>query len=224
MDLSTQPEAPVEKPGPDLEGAKRLAAERRNATRSTNKQVNATFVKEVKVSLAGGRPPEVNVSESQTHMKARWHLAAKEVAYKLLDLRKEGWKAYSMFEKAKVHKEMNKLYKFDLLIDPKRVENYLAQHFRSSRALWKAHWLKYGDDNRHPNCPKEAWDKLIKWPTEACMEDSADMAGRRSKVLNKSKLGRKHLIDRMDEEVRSRMYALYCYGIPAGCVLTSWHV
>lgn len=59
-------------------------------------------------------------------MKTRWHAAAKEIAYKLLDLGKEGWKGYSIFEKRKVHKELNAQYKFDPPLDPKRVEEYLA--------------------------------------------------------------------------------------------------
>jgi hypothetical protein len=145
----------------------------------------------------------VKVVESETHLKTRWQSAAKEAAYKFLDLRKEGWKAYTAFERSKVHKEMRDIYKFDPVIVPSRVEKYLAQHFRSSRALWKAHWKAHGPENRHPGCPQEAWDKLIQWwPTEACKEESVSMANRRSKVQNRSKLGRKRLLDRMDEEVR----------------------
>lgn len=98
----------------------------------------------------------MNVNEEQTHLKARWHATTKEVAYRILDLRKEGWKACSIFEKARVHKELNALIKFDPPLDPKRLEKYLAGHLWSARAVWKAHWLRHGDDARHPNCPKEA--------------------------------------------------------------------
>ena len=166
--------------------------------------MNAAFAKEMKDSLAGGRLPTVTVLEGQLHLKARWHSAAKEVAYSTLDLSKDGWKAYSVFDKCKVHKELNEKYKFDPPLDPKRVDKYLAGHLRSSRAAWKAHWLKYGDDNRHQNCPEDSWAKLIQWwPSEACMEEAADMAGRRSLVQNARKTGRKALVQRMDEEVRT---------------------
>lgn len=157
----------------------------------------------MKDSLAVGRPPSINVSEQETHMKVRWHSAAKEVAYKILDMRKEGWKGYSLHDKGKVHKELNEKYKFDPPLDPQRVEKYLAEHLRSSRAVWKTHWLKHGDEDWHHNCPKDAWEQLIQWwPTEACMEESAEMACRGSQVQNSSKTGRKQLVDRMDEQVR----------------------
>lgn len=111
--------------------------------------------------LVEGRPPTLNVSEDETHLKARWYAAAKEIAYKLLDLRKEGWRGYSIFDKGKVHKELNAQYKLDPPLDPKRVDKYLAGHLRSSRAVWKAHWQRCGDFDRHHNCPEEAWEKLI---------------------------------------------------------------
>ena len=202
VDLTTPPDEERDAQPGDDETTKRRAVAKRNATRNMNKQVNAAFAKEMRDSLAGGRPPLMNVGESPTHLKARWHSAAKEVAYNTLDLSKDGWKAYSMFDKAKVHKDLNEKYKFDPPLDPKRVEKYLAGHLRSSRAAWKAHWIKYGDNVRHQNCPADTWAKLIRWwPTEACMEEAASMAGRRSLVQNASKTGRKTLVERMDEEV-----------------------
>ena len=214
VDLSTPPDEPTHMPGEDVDAAKRRAAEKMNVTRSTKKHAHASFAREIKESLAGGRPPAINVSKSQTHMKARWHSAAKEVAYKLLDLRKERWKEYTIFEKSKVYNKLNAQYKFDPPIDPRQVEKYLAAHLRSSRAVWKSHWLKYGDDERHHKCPKEAWEKLIKWwPTKACIEESADMAWRRSLVHNSSKTGRKRLVEKVEEEVRLNIYCLYCSAI-----------
>lgn len=53
----------------------------------------------MKDSLASGRASTIKIMEETTNLKARWHVAAKEVAYKLLDLRKESWKEYTMFEK-----------------------------------------------------------------------------------------------------------------------------
>ena len=190
--------------GGEVDKSKRRVAAKRNATRNTNKQANAAFAREMKESLAGGRAPAVNVSEGQTHLKSRWHSAAKEVTYNILDLSADGWKAYSTFDKGKVHKELNEKYKFDPPLDPKRVEKYLAGHLRSSRAAWKAHWLKHGDNDRPLNCPPDSWEKLIQWwPTEACMEEAASMVGRRALVQNGSKTGRKTLLERMDEEVRN---------------------
>ena len=181
---------------------KSVAAARRNLTRNANKKAHASYVKEVKESLATGRPVTINVAEGQHDLKSRWHAAAKEAAYKLLDLRKEGWKDYTLFEKSKVRDEINDKYHFDPPIDPRKVDKYLAGHLRTSRGVWKAHWQKHGDDNRHPNCPVEAWGVLIKrWPTGACMEEAVEMAGRRSLVQNASKTGRNSLLDRMDEEV-----------------------
>lgn len=188
VDLTTPPDDPPPTRGEDVDAAKRTARKKRNANRSTNKRMHASFAKEMKDSLAEGRPPAINAREDQPHLKARWHSIAKEAAYKLLDLRKEGWKSYTMFEKTKLHKEINFQYKFDPPLDPKRVDKYLAAHLRSARAVWKAHWHKFGDENRHPNCPEEAWASLILWwPTEACMEEAADMASRRSLAQKGSK-------------------------------------
>ena len=202
VDLTTPPDDPPHTTGEDVEEAKQRAATKRNANRSTNKQVNKSFAKEMKDSLAEGRAPEINAIEDQPHLKARWHSIAKEAAYKILDLSKEGWKAYTFHEKRLVHNEIIDNHKFDPPLDPARIDKYLSAHLRSARAVWKAHWIKYGDEDRHPNCPETAWAKLILWwPTEKCMEESADMAGRRSRVQKGSRTGRKKLVDRMDEEV-----------------------
>lgn len=200
VDLCTPPNGGATETVSDVEAGKRAAAARRNAVRSSNKQANATFVKEAKESLASGRPPVLKVSEGKTHLKTRWQAAAKEVAYKFLDLRKQSWKSYSHFEKAKVHKELDAVYKFDPPLDPIEVEKYLASHLRSARAVWKAHWLRYGPDNKHFNCPEEAWQSLTKWwSTPECEEEATEMAERRSRVQKGSKTGRKALVERMDE-------------------------
>lgn len=161
VDLCTPPDSAANMPDSNVEAAKRAAAARRNAMKSTNRQAQVTFAKEVKDSLAGGRPPSMKLDEDDTHLKSRWHATAKEVAYKFLDLRKESWKSYSIFDKGKVHKEINAIIKFDPPLDGKRIDKYLAGHLRSARAVWKAHWQRYGPDNRHHNCPEEAWAKLI---------------------------------------------------------------
>ena len=60
-----------------------------------------------------------------------------------MDLKNEGWRDYSMFEKglnahykfnSRVYKILNAHYKFDLPLDPKRVDKYLAGHLHSSKA------------------------------------------------------------------------------------------
>jgi hypothetical protein len=199
VDLSTHADPPAHTTEEDVEAEKRTAAEKRNARRSTNKQALTSFAKEMKDSLAGGRPPSIKVSEDQTHLKSRWHSAAKEIAYKFLDLSKDGWKEYSHFERTRVHKELNEQYKFDPPIDPACIDKFLAIHLRSSRVVWKTHWLKHGDKDRHLNCPEDAWAKLIKWwCTPQCMEKSAEMAARRALVQKGSKSGRTKLVDRME--------------------------
>ena len=176
---------------------------KRNSTKNVNKKAQSAFAKEMKESLAIRRPVMLKIGEGHNDLKARWHAAAKEIAYKMLDLRKEGWKDYSLFEKGRVHKELNFVYQFDPPIDPRKGDKYLAGHLRTSRGVWIAHWLKYGDNLRHPNCPPEAWATLIKWwCTEACREEAWKMAGCRSLVQKASKAGRNSVIDRMDEEVR----------------------
>lgn len=203
VDLTTPPDGGPKMLSEDADNIKRQAAERKKSTRTTNKQLQASFVKEVKDSLAAGRPPVITVNSDETHLKTKWHAAAKNAAYKILDLRKEGWKEYTMFDLAKVHKEFKETCKFDPPIDPKRVEKYLAGHLRSMRAVWKAHWQRHGSDNRHPHCPEEAWETLIQWwPTDKCKERSAAMASRRSRVQNSSTTGRKPIVERMLEAVR----------------------
>ena len=188
--------------GPQSDMADKRAVARRNATINLNKKANATFAKEMKESLAEGRPIEIKIPGELFDLKARWHAAAKEAAYKILDVSKEGWKEFSIFDREKVHTELNDNYKFDPPLDPKSVDKYLSGHLRTSRAIWKAHWAKYGVAERHHNCPAHAWAKLIEWwPTEACMEESAKMASRRTKIQSSSKTGRKSLLDRMNEEV-----------------------
>lgn len=201
VDLTTPPERGPDLAGADGEASKRAAAAKRNATKSLNKQAHATFAKEMKEATKGGRAPKLKLSNSAKHLKARWHAAAKEIAYKLLDLRKDSWKSYSSFEKAKVHKELNRLMKFDPPLEGKEVDKFLAGHLRSARSCWKAHWQKYGPEQRHHNCPEEAWAELVKWwNTPECEEEAAEMAGRRSLQQSGSKMGRKALVERMNEE------------------------
>ena len=203
VDLSTPPDSSTRMAMQDGETSKRTEAERRNDTKKLNRKANASFAKEVRDSLAQGRLPTVNVSEDARHLNARWHATTKEVAYRFLDPSKESWRAYTMFEKAVFHQELNVLYKFDPPLDPKCMDKYLCRRLRSARAVWKAHLLQYGDDARHPNFPEVAWQKLIKWwPRQACREEAAAMAERRSLVQNRSKTGRKRLVDRMEEQVR----------------------
>lgn len=138
-------------------------------------------------------------------MKSIWHAAAKEVAYKLLDLRKESWKDYSIFEKSLVHNELNEQFKFIPPINPKRIDKYLSGHLRTSRGVWKAHWKKFGAANRHHNCPQEAWDKLSKWwPTIQCQEVATELASRRARVERNSNVGCISLADRMAVQVSSK--------------------
>lgn len=202
VDLCTPPKFSTATAGDVHDNPKNTTTTKKNLTRNLNRKANSEFAKELKDALAGGRPPIIKLSEERTDLKARWHAAAKEVAYKFLDLRKESWKEYTLFEKSKIHQVMHEQYKFDPPIDPSKVYKYLSGHLRTSRAVWKAHWLKYGDASRHHNCPEAAWEKLIKWwPTEACHEVSAEMAHRRSKVQTSSRTGRKSLVETMDGEV-----------------------
>ena len=202
VDLSTPPKAGMPTDGDIVGDAKNTSAAKKNLTKNLNRKANSAFAKELKDALASGRPPVIKLSEDSTALKARWHAAAKEVAYKLLDLTKESWKEYTFHEKNVVHIELNEKYGFDPPLDPKKIDKYLSGHLRTSRAVWKAHWLKHGDSSRHHNCPAVAWEKLIKWwCTEACQEESTKMASRRSKVQTKSKTGRKSLVETMDGEV-----------------------
>lgn len=204
VDLSTPPAAASPNPHDVTDNTKSIASAKRNLAKIINRKANATFAKELKESLATGRPSTIKIPESSSDLKCRWHAAAKDVAYKLLDLRKESWKEYSQFEKETLHREVNERYKFDPPIDPKSLDKYLSGHLRTARAVWKAHWQKYGDGQRHHNCPAAAWEKLIKWwPTEACKEKSAEMANRRAKVQSNSKQGRKSFVDKFDGAVSS---------------------
>jgi hypothetical protein len=204
VDLRTPPKAIDRRTEEAPESAKSKTAAKRNLTRNTNRKANATFAKELKDSLATGQPTTFKVGEENNDLKCAWHAAAKELAYKFLDLTKESWKEYSVFEKTRLHKELNEHYKFDPPIRPKRIDKYLSGHLRTSRAVWKAHWKRYGPADRHLNCPQAAWDKLCTWwPTAACQEEAADMASRRARVERTSKVGRSSLMDRMDEQVRN---------------------
>ena len=205
VDLSTPP-APTEPAADTPEAAKTRANARRNLTRNANRKANASFAKEMKDSLASGRPTASTILAEQTDLKSAWHTAAKEVAYKLLDLRKESWKEYTIFDKAKVHKEFALEYTFDPPIDTTRIDKYLSGHLRTSRAVWKAHWKKYGPSNRPNKCPEEAWEKLTAWwPTGKCQEEAATMASRRARVEKTSKVGRSSLVDRMEVQVSNNL-------------------
>lgn len=105
-----------------------------------------------------------------------------------------------------MHKELNEVYKFDPPLDPFVIDKFLSAHLRTSRAVWKAHWKKYGNEHRHHNCPEEAWASLTKfWPTPECEEEAAKMAGRRARVERTSNVGRSSLVDRMDIEVKKTL-------------------
>ena len=204
VDLTTPAKATERRAGEVPDTTKMRNAARRNLTRNSNRKANATFVKDLKVSLATGQPMAIKVPEDSNDLKATWHAAAKEIAYKLLDLTKESWKEYSIFEKSLVHNEVNEQFEFAHPIDPKRIDKYLSGHLRTSRAVWKAHWKKHGQNNRHHNCPEAVWEKLSQWwPTTACREEAEEMAGRRAMVQSGSKVGRSSVLDRMDEQVRN---------------------
>ena len=218
VDLNTPPRATEAVGGEAADAARRKSNARRNLTRNTNRNANTTFAKELKDSLASGRPANVKVPVKHTDLKSTWHAAAKESAYKLLDITKESWKDYSIFEKSVVHREVNVAYKFDPPIDPKRIDKYLSCHLRTSRAVWKAHWKKYGPEQRHHNCPEGAWAKLCSWwLTTACQEEAAEMANRRARVEKVSNVGRIALVDRMEVEVGNHIYVLY--ALKYGCIL-----
>lgn len=202
VDLCTPPRVVLHSERDIVGNASNEKAAKRNLTRNLNRKANTMFAKDLKESLATGQPTTIKLPEDATHLKARWHAAAKEVAYKLLDLRKESWKEYSSFEKGAVHREIDARYKFDPPIEPHAIDRFLSCHLRSSRAVWKAHWVRYGDKQKHPNCPAEAWEKLIKWwCTQACQDEAAEMAKRRSKVQASSKTGRKSRLEKMDGAV-----------------------
>lgn len=95
MDLSTPPAAASPNPRDVTDNTKSIASAKRNLAKIINRKANATFAKELKESLATGRPSTIKILESSSDLKCKWHAAAKDVAYKLLDLRKESWKEYS---------------------------------------------------------------------------------------------------------------------------------
>lgn len=120
-----------------------------------------------------------------TSTKSYWHAAAKEVAYRVLDLRKRDWKEYSDFEKKELYKELHAQFSFDPPLHPKKLYNYLSGHLRTQRAAWKGHWERYGESNKAPNCPIEAWETLTKWwPSAEAQREAADMAKRRAQVTS----------------------------------------
>jgi hypothetical protein len=202
VDLTTPPKAVVATEGEEGDASKLDSKKKRNLRRNACRKANTTYAKEMKESLASGRPTVMKVTEEQKDLKSIWHAAAKEIAYKLLDLRKETWKDYTPFEKALVHNELNAQFKFDPPLDPKTIDKFLSGHLRTSRAVWKMHWKKYGPDIRHPNCPEEAWAKLVlKWPTDRCKDEAAEMANRRARVERKSTVGRSSLMAWMDATV-----------------------
>lgn len=46
----------------------------------------------MKDALAICRSIRINLDHDKTDLKGRWHATAKEMVYKILDLKKEGWK------------------------------------------------------------------------------------------------------------------------------------
>jgi hypothetical protein len=210
VDLTLPPKPAAPTGGEKTDDAKAKQRARRNMTRNKCRKANVSFAKELKESLATGQAVTIKVVEEETHLKSVWHAAAKELAYKFLDLRKESWKDYTYFERSTIHNELNAQYKFDPPIDPKTIDHYLAGHLRTSRATWKLHWKKYGAERRHPNCPEAAWEKLTQWwPTDECKEKAAEMASRRARVEKTSKVGPRSLISRMDAEVRTVPLCLF---------------
>lgn len=89
---------------PTLQAPKSTVATRRNLTMNMNRTAQPTFAREMKDSLATGHPTTIKLLEEQNCLKARLNVVEKEVAYKLLDLRKEGQKEYTIFEKGMIHK------------------------------------------------------------------------------------------------------------------------
>lgn len=213
VDLSTPPKATETIAGEGPDSSKNKLNARRNLTRNNNRKANTTFAKELKESLATGQQPTIKLAGDRTDLKATWHAAAKEVAYKFLDLRKESWKDYNIFEKNMVHNEVREQFKSDPPLDSKCIDKYLSGHFRTARAVWKAHWKKFGSMARHHNCPEEAWEKLTKWwQTDACQEEATEMARRRAHVEQNSTAGRISVEERMSVEVSNPtiVYALQC--------------
>jgi hypothetical protein len=214
--MTTPPKATETTVGEGGNTTKSKTNARRNMTRNTNRKANTSFARQLKESLATGQSSTIKVAEDSTDLKARWQAAAKEVAYKFLDLTKENWKEYSSFEKTVVHNELNAQFKFEPPLDGKVIDKYLSCHLRTSRAVWKAHWKKFGPEARHYNCPEAAWEKLCRWwPTDACREETAEMASRRAKVERTNKVGRSSLMDRMNAEVsNARCFCAFRHDSP----------
>ena len=139
VDLCIPPNACSRGSDGPADATKTAAARRRSRIRKTNKQANATYALQMKELLTGGRTPTITATKTDTHLKSRWHAAAKTIVYNLMEF-KEGWKGYSIFEKGLIHQEPNAQYKFDSPMDLKLMEKYLAGHLRTSRAVWKTQW------------------------------------------------------------------------------------
>lgn len=77
VDLSTPLKGVAHVVERNNETPKSIAHARKNATQNANKKLNTTFAREVKDSLAGGKPPTINGNEDETHLKARWHATTK---------------------------------------------------------------------------------------------------------------------------------------------------
>lgn len=159
--------------------------ERRAETRRRNRKAHVEFTKEIKSSIANGKRPTIKRSRRHTtgDLKSRWHSCVKEVAYSVLDLRIKEWGGYSTHSKKMLHEEIKSRFSFDPPVTEKEINRYLAGHLRSQRGVWKLHWEKFGENNKHPGCPVEAWQTLVKWwPTPAAMDEATEMAARRAMV------------------------------------------
>lgn len=144
----------------------------------------------MKDSLTNRRPFTINNIEGQNDLKARWYKGAREITYKLLDLRKKNYKDYTI-EKPPLH----------------------------VKTLMKDNWLKYGDWKQHQNCHTEAWESLVKWgPTKSCMVDTQEMAGGKSLVHFASKTRQNSLIERLDKKEILTFKLVLDYGLDQKCM------
>lgn len=159
--------------------------ERKAELRRRNRKAHIEFTKEIKSSIAAGKRPTIKRSRRGTtgDLKSRWHSAVKEVAYSVLDLRIKEWGGYSTHDKKMLHDEIKSRFSFDPPVTEKEINRYLAGHLRSQRGVWKLHWEKFGENNKHPGCPVEVWQTLVKWwPTPAAKDEATEMAARRAMV------------------------------------------
>lgn len=161
--------------------------------RTQNRRAHADFTRNYKKSISFGKKRIIKVPKDSgppiQHCKSRWHAAVKEVAYSVLDLRVKDWTLYSKFEKDRLHSELAQQFKFDPPLNENQVEKYIAGHLRGQRCVWKAHWVAHGSDNRHTNCPPEAWATLTKWwSTQAAADEAEEMCVRRAKVITPNPL------------------------------------